>query len=191
MVRAEKQSDEVLPEAETIRRVCSGHKEEFTVLVERYQNSIYAMIFRQVQNHTLAEELAQESFVRAYKSLASFKGKASFQTWLTRIALNVTNSYFSSRRYKEQKANVTFDLSSHEHLLANTEAQYSQEELALISQALSSLAIKQREALSLVFLEGKSYQEAGEILEIPVGTVSSRITKGIAELKAILKGAKI
>ena len=191
MVQADKQASLQADEAEVIRRVCAGHKEEFSVLVKQHQNQIFSLILRQVQNHTVAEELAQETFVKAYTALKSFKGKSSFSTWLTRIALNVTHSYFSSRRFRERRASISFDAAVHEKLLARTDGDHSPEELALIASALSDLNSKQRDAVALIFVEGKSYQEASEILAVPIGTVSSRVTKGIAQLRVNLKGGKV
>jgi len=173
-------------EPEIIRRVCAGHRDEFAVLVERYKDSVMSMIYRQVLNHAVAEELAQETFVRAYSALKSFKGHSSFNTWLTRISLNVTKNYFSSRRFKEQRVNQEFDPEIHDKLIAHSDGGHSPEELALVSSALADLKPLHRDALTLIFVEGRSYEEASEILEVPVGTVSSRVTKGIELLRTHL-----
>ncbi|MCC6931909.1 MAG: sigma-70 family RNA polymerase sigma factor [Deltaproteobacteria bacterium] len=94
----DKQSD-----TELIHTVLGGNRDEFRCLVRKYQNQVFAMIRRQVNNNPVAEDLTQETFLRAFKGLKSFDHRASFSTWLIRIALNTTSTYFSSAQYKKQR----------------------------------------------------------------------------------------
>ena len=88
---------------ELIRLVVRGEKDEFRHLVRRYQDQVYAMILRSVGDDAIARELAQEAFLKAFLNLKSFRFESAFSTWLIRIALNQSHSYFSSRRFKERK----------------------------------------------------------------------------------------
>ena len=86
-------------DGEVVRQVLAGKRELFQVLVTRYKGQVFSMILRQVGDHAVADDLAQETFVKAYLNLKSFRYESKLSTWLVRIALNTTNSYFSSRRF--------------------------------------------------------------------------------------------
>lgn len=166
-------SDEAL-----IGAVLSGDKEQFRPLVTRYKDMVFSMIMRQVGDPALAEEIAQETFLKAYLSLRSFRFEARFSTWLVRIALNQTSSYFASRRFKEKQRTETFDPLLHDSACSAPGAENEEEKLiSRLQTALKGLKRKFREVLVLCALEGKSYEEAAQILKVPVGTVRSRLNK--------------
>ena len=180
---------EAFDEKEIIRKVLAGSRDEFSRLVSAYQNQVYALIQRQVANPEVAKELAQETFIRAYRSLGQFQGRSSFGTWLTRIALNRTNSHFASRAYKQGSRTTSMET---EQGILEISAEGGSPESKLLVQALrsqlSALPQSLREAIVLCCFEGKGYAEAAEILEVPVGTVSSRLNRGMCLLRDALKG---
>ena len=157
------------------------------MLIERHQNLVFGMIMRQVGDRVLAEELAHECFVRAYKHLAKVRAEANFSTWLTRIALNVTSSYFTSRRYREALRSESFDVRLHDRGQDSDPSPAAETMLNSFRQALANLKPKFREVLTLCALEGKSYEDAAQVLAIPVGTVRSRLNKARLLLKAELQ----
>jgi len=167
-----------------IKQIVSGEKEEFRILVSRYQNQIFAMIMRQVADSATAEELTQETFLRAYKNMSKFRFQSQFSTWLTRIALNLTNSYFSSRRYKERIRTTSLDMEKYEK--ENDAAEndgFDKSAIEKLRAVIQTLKPKYREVLVLCALENNSYAEAAGILEIPLGTVRSRLNKARLLLK--------
>ncbi len=166
-----------------IMRIKSGIPSEFSHIVLRYQENIYALIMRQVGDENISQELTQESFIKAYKGISKFRGDSKVLTWLTRIALNVTNSYFDSRRYKEAKQNIVFDPILHESTLSDPKEEYPEELIQALQKFLTTLKAHHREAVVLCALEGKSYKEVADILEIPIGTVSSRMTTALKQLR--------
>lgn len=170
-----------------IKRVLAGDRDRFRDLVEIYQNTIFALVMRQVGKRDVAEDLTQEVFVKAYKALSKFRSEAKFSTWLTRIALNHTNTYFCSKRYREQQRTQSFDPALHDSA-AHDRSEHSEEEkrLELFREALAKLKPHLREVLVMCGLEGKSYQETAEILEIPIGTVRSRLNTARLKLKDAL-----
>ena len=179
-------------EQETIRKVQSGDKDEFRHLVACYQNLVLAMILRQVGIRAVAQDLAQEVFVRAYFSINKFRSDSSFSTWITRIALNQTSSYFSSKKYKTQKLTESFDTKRHDigDQEVNMNNEQKEQQNILIKNfhvALASIPPIFRDALALCALEEKSYQEAAQILEIPIGTVRSRLNKARLLLAAAIR----
>ena len=161
-----------------IRRVLQGAKEEFRHLVQAYQEQVYHMILRQVGDAAIARDLTQEAFVKAYVGLSTFQFGSAFSTWLVRIALNVTNNYFSSRGFKERMHSVSMDSLS-EDSRQGMEARDGVDELSIrqLQRALGTLPPKHREVLVLCALEQKSYADAAVALGIPVGTVRSRLNK--------------
>ncbi len=175
-------------EEQIIRRVLLGETDEFRLLVERYQNRIYSLVMRQVGDASIARELSQDVFVRAYKSLSSFRFASRFSTWLVRIAMNTTNSYFSSREFKERSRQRSFE--SHLHAGASEHPDIEQvrrEQLSALQTALGQLKPEQREIITLCYLEGKTYQEAADFLGIPRGTVCSRVNSSQHQLRLRFK----
>ena len=171
-----------------ISRVLQGKKEEFRFLVREHQDKVYAMILRQVGDPEIAKELTQEVFLRAYKHLSQFRHEANFSTWLIRIALNQTNSYFSSRRYKEAKQSTSIDAVE----LGSLQTEAPQDRLLDIKRLrtiISELKPMYREIMVLCCFEEKSYEDAADILGIPVGTVRSRLNKARLLCKNAFAGA--
>jgi len=145
---------------------------------------IYNLITRQVADEATGRDLSQETFIRAFRGLKSFKAQASFSTWLVRIALNVTSSYFGSRRFKERVRSIPFDQREHDFVNENTQTEPgTANQLTQLQNLIATLKPKFRDVLILCSLEGKTYQEAAQILEIPVGTVCSRMNTALTLLR--------
>jgi RNA polymerase sigma-70 factor (ECF subfamily) len=169
-------------EAALIKRITAGATEEFSVIVEQYQNQVYGVILRQVGNQATARDLAQETFVKAYKSLHTFRAESALSTWLTRIALNVTSSYFESKSYKQSLASEEFTPERHD--IASTPPDTTTENQATkVRAAISTLPAKYRDVVALLALEEQPREQVAKTLGIPVGTVASRFHKAIGLLK--------
>lgn len=164
-------------EKEIVRKILAGGKEEFRHLVLRYQDQVYTLIMRQVKDAECAEELLQDCFVRAFRALASFRFEATLSTWLSGIALNLTNSYLSSKKYKtkrQEESLVSTDIPETDQA---AESSVKERRIEEVRQAVMELPVKLREAVVLCGFEGKSYEEASRILKIPIGTVRSRLNQ--------------
>ena len=165
-------------EQEIIARVLAGEREEFRHLVRRYQDMVFALVMRQVGQRTTAEELTQEVFIRAFRSLHTFREEAKFSTWLIRIAINHTNSFFVSKRFKQSQKTEEFNPAVHDMTTSSPESELERKQRAqTLQKALAGLKPNFRDVITLCGLEGKSYDEAAEVLGIPVGTVRSRLNK--------------
>lgn len=176
-----------ISDKELVSRILEGEIERYQDLVNRHQSMVFVMIARRVRDRETSEELAQDVFLRAYQGLARFRGDARFETWLVRIVLNVTNSYFSSKRYKQRLRSVKFEPTEHE---ANTNSVHPVErrqELEGFARAIVALKPKLREVITLCALEGRPYVEVAEILKIPVGTVRSRLNTARLALRGSLR----
>ena len=174
-------------DTEIIKQVLSGNRDEFRHLVLKYQNSIFSLVCRQVGDRSIAEELAQEIFVRAYTNLSKFRFEAAFATWLTRIALNHTNSYLSSKRHRQRLKSESFDQGNHDRgSEVSMEQRDTENKIGEFRKALARLTPKLRDTITLCGLEGKSYEDAAQVLGIPIGTVRSRLNKARLILKVAL-----
>ncbi len=179
-----------------IRKTRKGEKDSFEILVLRYQKRIFNIIYRVTREESIVADLAQESFLKAYRGLDKFDFKASFYTWLVRIAINTSLNHVSSRQRNPLAG--TEELDSY----VGTSAQFSEagarssnpehevlrnEQAASIRQAIDSLAEDLRVSIMLREVEGLSYEEIAEVMECPVGTVRSRIHRARKELQEKLK----
>ena len=169
-----------------VRRAKRGDYKAFDLLVLKYQSRIIGISMKFVKDIHIAEDIAQESFIKAYKSLNSFREESAFYTWLYRIAANTSKNYLTSKRRKKEysesevfsseDANMDiFDIpggdSPEEILAANNLRE-------VIFESLSNLPEDIRTAISLREFEGLSYEEISEVLDCPIGTVRSRIFRG-------------
>ena len=166
----------------------AGQKEAFGQLVERYQDRLIHAISRYLGSVEDAHDVAQDAFVQAYTRLASFRGEAAFYTWLYRIAFNLAMTRVRRRRpmqsldqAKDRLGNEPIDLG------ATAETNILREEQArVVHTALGQLDEEFRQVIVLRELEGCAYEQIAQILEIPVGTVRSRLYRARIQLRDLL-----
>ena len=173
-------------DAPLIGRVKLGDKRAFEMLVVKYQRRIERLIGRMVRDVDLVPDIAQETFIRAYRALPQFRGESAFYTWLYRIAVNtakkalmelkrdplVSESAYASRDDDDETSRVENELSdgeTPEGLLATKEI------AAAVNAAIEALSEDLRQAITLREIEGLSYEEIAEVINCPIGTVRSRI----------------
>lgn len=174
-----------IEDAGWIGRVLAGDTESFGLLVNKYYARIYNFIRTMIRMDDDALDMTQETFVKAYKNLATLKTPERFKSWLFRIASNTTLDFVRKRKINTIDSENTLreqyienENPENEVVLANRSA--------IIREALAKLKPDQREILVLCDLEGLSYQEIAEILNIPFGTVQSRIFYARKRLKDLL-----
>ena len=179
MKKSNKDKDLIL-----VRRAKRGDYKAFDLLVLKYQSRIIGLAIKFVKDIQIAEDVAQESFIKAYKSLDLFREESAFYTWLYRIASNTSKNYLiSKKRKKELLESEVF--SSEDIDIFDIPGGSSPEEILqannlreAIFQSLSNLPEDIRTAVSLREFEGLSYEEISEVLDCPIGTVRSRIFRG-------------
>lgn len=174
-------------EEETLRRVAAGDRESFRPIVAKYQDMVFSLVMRQVGDREISQDLTQEIFVKAYLGIKRFRFESSFSTWITRIAINHLNSYFVSSRHRNRKLTESFDVGKHDLASEGTESE-EQEQRAInrFRAALGGMKAHLRSVIVLCGIEGKSYAEAAELLNVPIGTIRSRLSKARLVLKETL-----
>ncbi len=166
-----------------VRRAKKGDYRAFDLLVLKYQSRVIATAFKFVKEKQLAEDIAQEAFIKSYKSIDSFREESSFYTWVYRITVNTAKNYLVSSKRRDEVVigNLSQDDSFYLEKLdvdSPQEILKASELRDLIFETLSSLGEETRTALSLREFDGLSYEQIAEIVQCPVGTVRSRIFRG-------------
>lgn len=170
-------SDEILIQ----RAVKAQDRHAFSQLVLRYQSRLRQALRQQCGgDYALADDIAQDAFIKAHHALASFKGQSAFFTWLYQIARNSLMSHYR-RKIPEPDS----------ELVERTQAQQLSDGPGLeardLNRALSQLSAPQREALHLTYRLGYSNDEAAQLMQLPLGTIKSHVLRGKAKLKSILQ----
>lgn len=184
MARSEQELD-----LELVARVQAGQRAAFDLLVKKYQARILALILRFVRDRHEAEDVAQETFIRAYRALANFRGDAAFYTWLYRIAINTAKNHLAARG--RRPPDIDIDSLEAEQLAGDDgmrhadtpEGELLARELEVaVHRAIASLPDELRTALMLREFDGLSYEDIANIMHCPVGTVRSRIFRAREEV---------
>ncbi|MDJ0862340.1 MAG: RNA polymerase sigma factor RpoE [Gammaproteobacteria bacterium] len=165
-----------------VQRVQSGDKEAFDVLVLKYQHKLVKLISRYIRDPSEVMDVAQESFLKAYRALPNFRGDSAFYTWLYRIAINTAKNYLvaQSRRPPDDDVNSTeaeqYDGESDLKENATPERLLLRDEIEqTVVDAIEQLPEDLRTAITLRELEGLSYEDIAIAMDCPIGTVRSRI----------------
>lgn len=181
-------------ERDLLRRAKTGDLTAYDELVRRYQERIYATIYHMTANHEDANDLAQESFIKAYQALKSFKGDSSFFTWLYRIAVNKTINFLKQRKNRNHMSLNDLDLNAERDpdimALISEKTPRRDLRLAELQEKLNAAMLKLSETHRLVVtlhdVQGLSHEEIGRIMNCNVGTVRSRLFYARQQLQAYL-----
>ena len=166
-----------------VEKAQKGDKQAFSILVEKYQLKLYRLISRMVRDQSEIEDIVQDSFIKAYRAINSFRGDSAFYTWLYRIGINTAKNHLVSlgRRPKAmdavdieeienfQDAQDLRSVETPETTLMNNQI------TATVNNAAESLPDELKQAFKLREMDGHSYEEISEMMGCPIGTVRSRI----------------
>ena len=180
-------------ELRLIRRVQAGETEAFEDLVRAHEKTVYNLALRMTGDAQDAEDMAQEAFLKAYRSLGDFRGESKFSVWLYRIVSNVCLDFLRRRSRRPSVSLTTEDEEGEEQQWDVPDERLSPERLLeqkltreAVQAGLRELPEEQREILLLREIRGLSYEEIGEILSLEPGTVKSRIFRARKRLCAFL-----
>ncbi|PCI69129.1 MAG: RNA polymerase sigma factor RpoE [Piscirickettsiaceae bacterium] len=177
-----------------VEMVQAGNKKAFDKLVIKYQHKVIQLVMRYVKDHSEAQDVAQEAFIKTYRALPNFRGESAFYTWLYRIAVNTAKNFLVSRARRAVYNQVDVDDAesydgayllkegdSPEHLLLTEEIRLK------IQQTIDGLPSDLQIAIRLRELEGLSYDEIAVKMDCPVGTVRSRIFRAREAIDKIIE----
>ena len=181
-----------------VERAVAGDQRAFELLVIKYQRRIQRLIGRMVRDTDLVEDIAQETFIRAYRALHQFRGESQFYTWLYRIAANTAKKYllqlkrdnvvFEASFQSDEEADETSRQKSEPTTSETPESVLAAREIAAaVNAALEQLPDELRQAITLREMEGLSYEEIAEMMNCPIGTVRSRIFRAREAVSARIK----
>lgn len=179
---------------ELVRRVQQGQSAAFDVLVRKYQHRIVALVGRYIADWSECQDVAQDTFVRAYRAIGSFRGDAQFYTWLHRIAVNTAKNHLAAHNRRPPTDDVEvadaehFDSGARLRDTDTPERELMRQELEnTVMQAVQALPEDLRLAITLREVEGMSYEEIAQRMDCPIGTVRSRIYRAREAIDARLR----
>lgn len=165
------------------KRAKFGDYQAFDLLVLKYQSRLISTAFKFVKDVQIAEDIVQDSFIKAFNALESFREDSSFYTWIYRITVNTSKNFLVSKKRKSELLNS--DLSEEASYEVEPVETYSPEDLLqatqlqkVITETFDQLGEDTRTALTLRELDGLSYEQIADVVNCPVGTVRSRIFRG-------------
>jgi len=170
-----KNSDDI--DSVLIEKARNGNKGAFSILVNKYYPRVYATLFSFTKSKEDSEDLSQQTFIKVWQQLESFRGDSAFFTWVYRIAINLAKNFVASSGYKKQKINTSIeqaeiDISSFEDIES---AVIHKQSLKEIKNFINTLPESLKTAFTLREVEGRSYEDISVITDTPIGTVRSRI----------------
>lgn len=181
-----------------VERAVAGDQRAYGLLVIKYQRRIQRLVGRMVRDVDLVEDIAQETFIRAYRALHQFRGDAQFYTWLYRIAINTAKKFLGDLQRDRTvfEADFKTDAENDETYSARNEPIFhetpetvlaAKEIAAAVNAAMAALPEDLRQALTLREIEGLNYEEIADMMNCPVGTVRSRIFRAREAVSAKVK----
>lgn len=179
---------------ELVRRVQRGDSAAFDALVRKYQHRITSLIGRYIPDWSECQDVAQETFIRAYRALGNFRGDAQFYTWLHRIAVNTAKNHLVSQNRRPPTDDVDasdaeqFDTGARLRVTDTPEHELLRQEIErTVMRAVESLPEELRTAITLREMDGLSYDEIAARMGCPIGTVRSRIFRAREAIDAQLE----
>jgi RNA polymerase sigma-70 factor (ECF subfamily) len=177
-----------------VRAARDGDMRAYDQLVQRYQERLYATIYHMTSNHEDANDLAQDTFIKAFSALRSFKGDSSFYTWVYRIAVNKTINFLKQRKSRQSMSlnDLDFNVENDPDLVALVSDKTPRRDIALVelqeklNAAMQKLSDVHRLVVTLHDVQDLSHEEIADIMECNVGTVRSRLFYARQQLQALL-----
>lgn len=183
-----------LTDDKLIEQAREGDQRAYWQLVNRYQKTVYHVAYKIVRNEQTAEDISQETFMKAFNALASYRSEFRFSTWLCKIAANTSIDFLRKKRIQElsldreietEEGSVEFEVADYSF---HPEREYEAKQQRIsINRAVANLSERYRQVILYRHRDDKSYEEIAELLNVPVGTVKARIFRARELLKKSLR----
>ncbi|HCI55206.1 MAG TPA: RNA polymerase sigma factor [Bacteroidales bacterium] len=170
-----------------VKASVDGDKTAFGEIVNRYKSMVARTVKGMLGDTVFAEDLGQEVFIKLYDSLPGFRGEAKLSTYIQKIAINITLNEIKRRKRFFSMFSRSDDDEIHEYDVTDTNDEERKDAREIVNKALQQLEPKFRVVVAMRMLQGYSTKETAEILDLPVGTVLSRLARGQEQMKKILK----
>jgi len=178
-----------------VERAQRGDKQAFEMLVAKYQRKLWRLLSRFIRDPAEVEDVAQESFIKAYRALPSFRGDSAFYTWLYRIGINTAKNYLvamgrrapTTTEFDSEEAESFEDGDQLRDINTPESVLMSKEIATTVNETMAELPEELRTAITLREIEGLSYEEIAGIMNCPIGTVRSRIFRAREAIAAKLR----
>ncbi len=181
----------MIPDDVYVHKTVEGDAEAFNELVNRHHTKIYGLAYRMLGNAEDAEDATQETFLEAYKSIKTFRFQSQFGTWLYRVGMNTCNQYIRKAKSRNRMLNAYTEETAAQGMTEEREIPeriaIKTEQRQVIQAAIDRLPPKQREVVTLYYMQHLKYKEIAEILDCSLGTVASRLNKAMQNLKVKLE----
>lgn len=181
-----KESYRQADENELVKASLSGDRLAFGEIVSRYQKMVARTVRGMLGDSVFSEDIGQEVFIKLYHSLPEFRGEAKLSTYIQKIAINLTLNEIKRRKRFFSMFSQTGNNEMHEYEVPDFETEEKREASEIVNKALMRLEPKFRVIVTMRMLQGYSTKETAEILELPLGTVLSRLSRAQEQLKDIL-----
>lgn len=186
-----------LEDREVVSLACNGRERAFKELLTRYERPVFSLVYRMVRDRSLSEDLAQETFIRAFNAIDGYDPRYKFSSWIFKIANNLTIDHLRKRKLDTISLDGSPDATSDEEISRTRVTAVSSNETPdmyvenrelgnQIEDAIAKLRPEYRTAVLLRHVEGHSYDEVADIMELPLGTVKTYLHRARSELKQIL-----
>lgn len=176
-----------MDDASLVLKAKEGDVKAFDELVKRHYQGLYQVAWRFVSDHGGADEVVQETFIKAFRSLPQFRGESSFKSWVYRIAINTAKNLLRSRGARETVSHEDVVLAFSDASFSNME---DQQTTGLLKKAVEALPPRQRQVLELRVYDDLSFKEIAEVLECPFDTAKANYRHAIQNLKKLLESSR-
>ena len=181
-----KESYSVTDESELVKASLGGDKSAFGEIVVRYRKMVARTVKGMLCDSAFAEDIGQEVFIKLYHSLSEFRGEAKLSTYIQKIAVNLTLNEIKRRKRFFSMFSQRGNNEMHEFEVADQDTEERKEASEIVNKALKAMDPKFRIIVTMRMLQGYSTKETAEILDLPIGTVLSRLSRAQEQLRSIL-----
>jgi len=177
--------DAMREDTSIIEAILDGEESAYTQLVQKYRSMVYSLAYRYTHNHQEADDLTQETFIKAYQKLKTFRGDASFKTWIMRIATNLSINLKKSGRISKDSGQEPQDFFAASSCSQEARLLQSERNRELYA-AIARLPPKQKETLMLKTFEQMTCKQVAEVMQCSVGTVKANVFNAVKRLRSLL-----